>query len=254
MHIALVPLLTEIKKPSSNMRRFADVLQVLVSKSTPDLVILPECTFTGYLYEEEDLKQFAEPIPGPTTEHMAQLARQWCTSICFGLVERAPDGVFNSAVLLDRDGETKLVHRKVSEKPPYANGRRVGAVDTEFGKITVLICGDLFQDEAIQQVPPDTQLLVVPMARGFDKQSPDSRRWEEEERDVYLQAVERVGVSTIVVNALDVDVEEGSFGGGMVVDGHGNLLAETPHGTDKPLVYELQTVRIAKFGSGQQEF
>jgi len=142
-------------------------------------------------------------------------------------------------VFVGRNGKIQLVQRKVSEKPPYANNRRVNVGQTKFGKVAVLICGDLFDDDAIQQVPLDTQLLIVPMARGFDKQSPDSKRWEDEERQVYQKAVERLRIPAVVVNALDVGIEEGSFGGGMVLDDSGKVLAESPHGTDEPLVWEL---------------
>lgn len=239
VRVALIPLRTHLKRPNNNWQHFFDLSTELVERERVDLICLPECTLTGYLYEQVDLMRFAEPIPGPTVEKVALLARQLQTSICFGLVESTTMGIFNSAVLLGRDGEIQLVHRKVAEKPPYTTGKQVRAVKTEFGKVAILICGDLFYDEAIQQVPPDTQLLIVPMARGFDKQSPDSRRWENEERRVYLKAVGRIGVRAIIVNARDVGIEEGAFGGGMVVDSKGELLAESPHSTDEPLVYEL---------------
>jgi len=239
MRAALIPLRTHVKKPDLNWQRFVHVAREVVARERVGLICLPECTFTGYLYEPDDLARFSETIPGPTTDKVALLARQLQTSICFGLAERTPNGVFNSAVLMSSDGTIRLLHRKVAEKPPYARGSRVEAANTEFGKVALLICGDLFQEEAIQQVPPDTQWLMVPMARGFDGRSPDRRRWEEEERQVYQKAIERIGVHAMIVNALDVGIEEGSFGGGMVVDEAGKVLAESPHGTDEPLVFDL---------------
>lgn len=131
-----------------------------------------------------------------------------------------------------------LKHRKVSEQPPYLNGYETSAVETEHGRIGVLICGDLFHQEAVRQLDSNLQLLLVPMSRGFDGASPDLRRWLNEERAAYLEAVKRVGKTTAIVNALENLPEEGAFGGAMVVSPNGELLAEAPHGTDQLLVYE----------------
>lgn len=239
MRIGLVPLQTHPNRPDINLQHFMGVIQTLVAAQPLDLVILPECALTGYVYRQDDLARFAEPVPGPTTEMMANIARQFGIGICFGLVERSSAGIFNTAVLLGRDGEIQLTQRKISEKPPYAAAHKLNVGQTEFGKIAILTCGDLFDERAARQVPPDLDLLLTPMARGFDKKSPDPRRWENEERQFYLEAVKQIGVTTAIVNALDVGVTEGSFGGAMVVDGAGQILAESPHGTDLPLVYEL---------------
>jgi len=50
MYIALIPLMTQIRKPSVNMQQFVDVARALVAKSAPDLMILPECAFRGRLF------------------------------------------------------------------------------------------------------------------------------------------------------------------------------------------------------------
>ena len=125
-----------------------------------DLICLPECSFTGYLYQEVDFLRFAEPIPGPLTTEMTRL-------------------------------------------------------------------------------DPALKLLLVPTARSFDGQSPDGQRWETEERQVYLDAVKQAGVFTVIVNAMETGTEEPSFGGALVISAQGELLAESPHGSDEILIYDL---------------
>jgi predicted amidohydrolase len=142
--------------------------------------------------------------------------------------------------LLDRRGRILLHHRKICEHPPFTNGTTVQTVETELGRLAVLICGDLFDEEATSQLDHSVDLLLVPMARGFDGRSPDPERWEREERKVYLDGVRAVGVTTAIVNSLEIDADElPDFGGALLVDGAGRMLAESPHGTDKALVYEL---------------
>lgn len=238
MRVCLIPLKTEPRNPSANLDRLAQRLAE-IAHHQPDLVCLPECTLTGYLYDEDDFKRFAESIPGPTTEQIGRLARTYATYFCFGLLERAESGVYNTAVLFDRTGKVILRHRKVEEKPPFVNGDTVNSVDTELGRLGLLICGDLFNKEIVQRLGPSLNLLIMPMARSFDKCSPNIDRWISEERQVYREAVKALGVTTLIVNALEINTDAPSFGGAMIVNADGELLAESPHGTDNVLIWEF---------------
>ena len=238
MRIALVPLKIKPRSPTENLHRLEARLREIADEK-PDLIVLPECTLTGYVYEEDDFKRFAEPIPGPIVSTMAQIAQQYRAYICFGMVEQAGRRVYDSGVLVNRDGQIEVVQRKLSEKPPFQTGKRVEVAETELGKIAIVICGDLFDGEATMQLPGDLDWVLMPMARAFAEQSPDKRRWESEEREEYLDAVKAMGKTAFLVNMLDEGVEEPSFGGAMVVSRDGVLLAESPHGSDEVLLYEL---------------
>jgi predicted amidohydrolase len=245
MRVCLVPLKIESRNPSANLRHFKVEIES-IAEDKPDLVCLPECAFTGYLYEEDDLSRFAEPIPGPTVVEMAQVARRHQIYLCFGLLERTPSGVYNSAVLLDKQGQVLLLHRKNVEQSPFVKGTRVESVETDFGKLGILICGDLFHDEVAGKITNEWRLLLVPMARSFDGRSPDQERWEREERSAYLEAVKKANVPAVVVNSLEIGTAEGSFGGAMVIDAEGRVLAESSHGTDETLMYDFIEGKAAK--------
>ncbi len=238
MRLCLIPLRVKPKDPTANLRHLEERLHE-VAPYHPDLVCLPECALTGYLYEVADVQTFAEPIPGPTTEHMSQLARRYKTVLCFGLIETDDKNFFNSAVLLDRHGRMVLHHRKICEQPPFTNGQSVQTAQTELGRLAVLICGDLFDEDTTSQLDSSVDLLLVPMARSFDGRSPDPERWLREEREIYLDGVRALGVTTAIVNALELAEREASFGGALIVDQDGRVLAESPHGTDRALIYEL---------------
>ncbi|MEW6718282.1 MAG: carbon-nitrogen hydrolase family protein [Chloroflexota bacterium] len=235
MKIGLIPLKTIPGDPEANLQhlrsRLLDVPPV-------DLICLPECTLTGYVFDELSLSRFSEPIPGPTVDEFSHFARRHATFICFGLLELAEAKVYNSAVLLDREGKIILKHRKIQEKPPFTMGSEVQTVNTKLRRISILICGDLFLEDARIKVG-DADLLIVPMARSFDGRSPDVDRWVSEERQAYLEAVAQIGLTTVIINALDQNAKEGAFGGAMVVSAAGELLAESPHGSDDLLVYDL---------------
>ncbi len=239
MRICLLPLKVQVRNPMFNRHRFQERLESL-QPLKPDLVCLPECAFTGYLYTEEDFRRFAEPIPGPTVEAMAGLARRHRTWLCFGLLEQTAEGVYSAAVLLDRRGVLRHRHRKNVEQPPFQRGSEATTVESEFGRLGILICGDLF-DEGVVARLGRPHLLVVPMARSFDGTSPNRVRWEQEERQVYLKAARRVGCLTLLVNSLEDTVDDAAFGGALVVNARGELLAESPHGSDEVLVYDPES-------------
>lgn len=242
MRAVLLPLRTEPRRPRQNLARLKQRLRE-VAPLKPDLVCLPECTLTGYLYEEADFRRFAQPIPGPAVRQMARLARSCQIWLCFGLLERAEEGVYNTALLIDRQGQIRLRHRKVEEKPPFLTGSEVSFIECELGQMAVLVCGDLFNSSVIASLPPTLDWLIVPMSRSFDGRSPDAARWEAEERQVYLQAVKAAGTAALIVNALEINTPDPAFGGALVVSQRGERLAEAPHGTDEILVWELERLR-----------
>ncbi len=246
MRVALIPLKIRLRSPTENLRRLEDRLTA-IADAQPDLIVLPECAFTGYLYEQEDLERFAEPVSGPTVSTVARLAQRYRVFVSFGMLERHGADVYDSSLLLDRTGQIVAVQRKLSEKPPLRAGTLIEVAETELGKIATLICGDLFAVEATMQLPRDLDWVLVPMARAFAGQSPDKRRWETEERAAYLDAVKAIGKTAFLVNALEEGIEEPSFGGAMVVRGDGKLLNESPHGSDGVVLYEFIAIKRAHF-------
>lgn len=237
MRVALVPLRTLPRRPDANRREVERQLARIASWK-PDLVCLPECTLTGYLYRSEDLKRFSEPVPGDSTNWFGALAGKYALYLCAGLLERSSAGFFSSALLFDREGRIVLHHRKVEEKPPFLPGDSFVSADTPLGRLGILLCGDLFNERIRHMARASVDWLLVPLARSFDGRSPDAARWEREERRVYLEAIQAMSVTTFLVNALEVGEQEAAFGGAMVVGADGRLLAEAPHGTSQILLWD----------------
>lgn len=244
MRVCLIPLRIEVRNPSGNLQHFQQRLKE-VSHHQPDIVCLPECAFTGYLYDEQDFQKFAESIPGQTTLAVSLLAKEYHCYICFGMLEKAPEGVYSSAVLINKTGEIVFVHRKICEQPPFTNGSEVKAIDTELGRLSVLLCGDLFEDEVKAKLDQRSDALILPLARSFDGKSPDLERWLKEERQAYADEVRKVGVTGLIVNLLEKSSEpEAAFGGAMIISPSGEILAESQHGTDEALIYDLVSVNM----------
>jgi beta-ureidopropionase len=105
----------------------------------PDIAVLPE-TFT---------RGAAEAVSGPTTERLGAWARRHGSYVLFGLNTRRDGRVYNSALLLDRQGRLAgsfdKMHptEKELEQGVQPGGMEPPVFDTDFGRIGVQICFDV---------------------------------------------------------------------------------------------------------------
>ena len=94
----------------------------------------------------------AEPIPGPSTQRLGEAARRNHLWVVAGLMEREGANLYNTAVLLDREGELAGTYRKVHlPREEWRSGVRPGSeypvFATDFGTIAIQICYDWFFPE-----------------------------------------------------------------------------------------------------------
>ena len=113
-------------------------------KSGVDIACLPE-EFAGTT---------AEPIPGPTTQAVAKLAKQYHMYVICPIREQAGKEQYNTAVLIDRKGEVAGYYRKVFVywgEGLHCSREGVKAFDTDFGRISILTCFDINFPELWQE-------------------------------------------------------------------------------------------------------
>jgi predicted amidohydrolase len=83
---------------------------------SPDVVLLPEASLTGYVSPQGDfsLSAFAEPLDGPTVSALARLAKRFDCLMVGPLIEwdSQTQACFNSLVGLGPDGTVVLHYRK----------------------------------------------------------------------------------------------------------------------------------------------
>src|SRR5919204_6621324 len=70
-----------------------------------ELLVLPECAIPGYMFDSaEEAMPFAEEIPGPSTEALADACGRLDIYAVCGLLERDGDVLHNAAVLVGPEG------------------------------------------------------------------------------------------------------------------------------------------------------
>src|SRR5689334_8622702 len=144
--------------PDDNLHRACAKVREAAAKGA-QMVCLPELFRTAYFCQREDASLFdlAEPVPGPTTERMAGLARELGVVLVVSVFERRAAGVYhNTAVVLDADGRIAGRYRKmhIPDDPLYyekfyftPGDTGFGAFDTRVGKVGTLVCWDQWYPE-----------------------------------------------------------------------------------------------------------
>jgi len=234
------------------------------------IVCLPELFRTQYFCQREDAALFdlAEPIPGPTTNALAEVARKEKVAVIASVFEKRAAGVYhNTAAVLDATGKLAGLYRKmhIPDDPLYYEkfyftpgdlGFR--AFDTQAGKIGVLICWDQWYPEGARLTAlQGAHILFYPTAIGwhpsekkkYGKGQHDAWRTIQRSHAIanglYVAVVNRVGHETGNVNGKKARGKGLEFwGGSFLCDAFGSVVAEASHDKEEVLVAEVDLKKL----------
>jgi N-carbamoylputrescine amidase len=223
------------------------------------IVCLPELFRTQYFCQREELALFdlSEEIPGPSTEKLAQVAREAHVAIVASLFERRAPGLYhNTAVTLNADGQIAGIYRKmhIPDDPLYyekyyftPGDLGFQAVDTAAGRVGTLVCWDQWYPEAARLTAlQGAEVLFYPTAIGWHPAEKDEfgaaqfDAWRTIQRShaiangVYVAAVNRVGQEQGEVlgnRAAGAGLE--FWGGSFLADPFGRIIAKAGHDTEE---------------------
>lgn len=157
------------KSSHENLVQFSKLIDKAASEKA-DIVCLPEgVTLVGTTL---NYISASEPVPGPTTEFLGQIARKHKLYIVAGILEKTGDTVFNTAVLLDRNGNLVGKYRKVSLPQEEIDGgitpgNSFPVFDTDFGRIGLMVCWDVTFPEAARALAQQgAEIIFLPIWGG----------------------------------------------------------------------------------------
>jgi N-carbamoylputrescine amidase len=230
-----------------------------------NIVCLPELFRTQYFCQREDTRLFdlAEPIPGPSTEQLAAVAREMHVSIVASLFERRAPGLYhNTAVTLNVDGAVASIYRKmhIPDDPLYfekyyftPGDLGFQAVNVEAGRIGTLVCWDQWYPEGARLTAlQGAEVLFYPTAIGWHPAekaefgAAQYDAWQTIQRahaianGVYVAGVNRVGHENGDVNGNRASGQGIEFWGGtFLADPFGRIIAKASHDADEILIGEI---------------
>lgn len=229
------------------------------------IVCLPELFRAQYFCQREDLRLFdlAEPIPGPSTARLGELARDLQVSIVASLFERRAAGLYhNTAVTLNADGAMAGVYRKmhIPDDPLYyekyyftPGDLGFQAVNTSAGRIGTLVCWDQWYPEGARLTAlQGAEVLFYPTAIGWHPAEKEEfgaaqyDAWQTIQRahaianGVYVAAVNRVGHENgDVLGNRAAGPGLQFWGGSFLADPFGRIVARAAQDKEDILVGEI---------------
>ena len=211
--------------------------------------MFPEMFTTGYELSivGPRITELAEPVNGPTITALREAAKQAGVYVVAPIAlyhDDLPGVPFNSAVLIDREGNVAGVYDKqhlwALERFYFRSGCDCPVFDTDFGRIGVMICYDMgFPEVARMLALQGADLILCPSA------------WCQEDMDVWdVNAPARALENTAFVAAVNrYGVEDQ-----LVMPGHtkvcnprGHVVAELAEEAEGVLHVELDLNEVVDY-------
>jgi len=252
--IALIQMQVAGGDKQSNLSRACESIAEAASEGAA-LVVLPETMDLGWTHPTSQLE--AEPVPeGMPCQTLVEAAIGHGVYVCSGLTEAEGDRVFNSAVLIDPQGKLLLKHRKINEleigQPFYARGDRLQVVDTELGRLGLMICADGFVEDCVisrSLGAMGAEVILSPCAWAVDADH-DNRRdpygdlWHE----VYQPVAKEFGLWIVGVSNVG-PIEAGPWtgrkciGASLAIGPDGKEILQGPYGENAETILYLELGR-----------
>ncbi len=228
------------------------------------IVCLQELFTSQYFCQIEDHKYFdlAEPIPGPSTDALGEVAREKGVVIVASLFEKRGPGVYhNTAAIIDADGKLLGKYRKmhIPDDPGfyekfYFTPGDLGfrAWETAHGRIGVCVCWDQWYPEAARLTAlRGAQILFYPTAIGWHPG--EKAEWGERQHDSW-ETIQRShaianGCFVAVPNRVGHEAPDGGegiefWGRSFVADPSGRIIAKAGESEEEILVVEIDLAAI----------
>ncbi|WP_262918522.1 carbon-nitrogen hydrolase [Telluribacter sp. SYSU D00476] len=243
----------------ANVQKASEKVREAAAKGA-QIVCLQELFTSLYFCDVESHANFslAEAIPGPTTNHMSELAKELGVVIIASLFEKRAHGLYhNTTAVLDADGTYLGKYRKmhIPDDPGYYEkfyftpgdlGYKV--FKTKYATFGVLICWDQWYPEAARITSlMGAEILFYPTAIGWDVNETDPIT--NEEQYGAWQTIQRGhavanGVYVVAVNRVGREADQQFWGGSFVANPHGRLLYQAPHDEELVHVQELDLQKL----------
>jgi omega-amidase len=160
IRIAQIRIVPEKGNLEGNHEKLMSVLGD-VAREDVDVVVTPECFLDGYVSTEnsvtrDTITDYAiDPLKSPYVDDVSAWSRENAAWVVFGCTRLSPEGVYNTALLLDRKGDLSGSYDKThcqTHDKKYVPGQKLAVFDSDFGPFGVLICADRRWPEAVRSL------------------------------------------------------------------------------------------------------
>lgn len=244
MLVAVIGLDVSLDSPYDE--RVAHALDLVRKQRGADLVVLPELWAHG-AFAYDTWAEAAEPIDGPTATALSAAAAEIGAHVLGGsIMERAPEGRYNTAVLFGPDGALVAAYRKIhrfgfgaGEATALEHGTEIVTHPVGDAVLGMATCYDLRFPEMFRALV-DAGATVMAMPAGWPDKRIDHWRLLARARAVESQAY------VIACNAVGSHAGYRMGGYSAVIDPWGEVLAEAGPVAEEVLTVDIDPAYVTK--------
>lgn len=168
--VAAVSCESKIRDVEHNLERIEHWARK-AAEADAELVLFPEAGLTAW-WASREVRQFAEPVDGPSIQRLIRLADELDIIMAVGMTERDGDKVHITHVLLDGDGVIGK-HRKSDlasgEEKTWDPGDDANVFDIKGAKIGIAICYESVNPPTCRKLKANgAEIILAPYANGTD--------------------------------------------------------------------------------------
>jgi predicted amidohydrolase len=255
MRVAAVQTCSPVGEITNNIERMRYFTR-LASERKVDIICFPELNITGY-WTHPDIYDFAEPIPGPITDVIHQIASECQITILAGMVEKGQQGViYNTQIVVNPNGlsgKYRKVHINADELAYFSYGSDLPVFHHPKVTFGIEICYDThFPELSTSLALKGCELLFLPHASG---NGPGFGEFEWENRNEkrlrwlrYLPArAYDNSVFVVVCNQVGENKFGNTFAGtSMILDPRGQIIAEAKSDDEELIIADFKAKDMLK--------
>lgn len=228
------------------------------------IICLQELFTSLYFCDVEDYDNFnlAEPVPGPSTNALCQVAEELGVVIIASLFEKRAQGLYhNTTAVIDADGKYLGKYRKmhIPDDPSFYEkfyftpgdlGYKVWK--TKFATFGVLICWDQWYPEAARITSlMGAEILFYPTAIGWSTAQDEATNTEQYNAWQTIQRSHAIANGVHVVGVNRVGFEQGGamqfWGGSFISNPFGTVMYQASHKEEEVMVHEIDLAKTDQY-------
>jgi predicted amidohydrolase len=198
--VAVAQIGAELANVAANARRVEEYL-IEASTAGVSLVVFPECSLTGYMFESRaEVEAVALSLSHPVVKRLERRCSELNITAIIGTLERADDGVYNAAIVFGPTGIIGI-HRKrhlpflgADRFVDEPSGTETAIFDTPAGRVGVAICYEIRFPEITRTLAlAGAEIVALPtcFARASNMLAEDFTRVRAAENFVWFLAANR---------------------------------------------------------------
>ncbi len=176
IRIGQIKVYPEKGEMEANHDKLFEVLFAMEKECKVDVVITPEGFLDGYVSTKKDVarKDMARYAIDPAKSRYTKAVSDWAgrnkTWFIYGCTRKSPAGIFNTALIFDRQGKPAGTYDKLHLQKhdlKYTPGKHLHTYESDFGKFGVMICADRRWPETVRSLTLQGARIIMNPTYGM---------------------------------------------------------------------------------------